>query len=185
MLICLAMVLISCSGKPASVSGQQQEYTEQQEALLEQGWTADPVENGDLSEKFGYNPKYGLQDNYFDITMGEGSCVAVKIIDIETDRCIRFVFVNENSTTTVSQIPQGKFYLKLASGRAWMQLETDSTIAGKFTTQAFYEKSRNVFDFGQKNSSREVNYELKINVRDASAENNFSTVPISESEFNS
>lgn len=106
-------------------------------------------------------------------------------MDVETDRCIRFVFVNENSTATVSQIPQGKYYLKLAYGRDWMQHDTDSVTVGKFTTHVFYEKSRNVFDFGRKNSLREVNYELKINVRNASAENNFSTEPISESEFNS
>lgn len=185
LLICMAAVLLSCSGKPAGVSRERQEYTGQQEALLQQGWTAGPVENGDLSEKYGYEPKFGLQDNYFDITMGEGSSVAVKIMDVETDRCIRFVFVNENSTATVSQIPQGKYYLKLAYGRDWMQHDTDSVTVGKFTTHVFYEKSRNVFDFGQKNSLREVNYELKINVRNASAENNFSTEPISESEFNS
>lgn len=77
LLICMAAVLLSCSGKPAGVSRERQEYTGQQEALLQQGWTAGPVENGDLSEKYGYEPKFGLQDNYFDITMGEGSSVAV------------------------------------------------------------------------------------------------------------
>lgn len=183
--LCLvAALILSCTNKTNTAAPEQQGGTAQQEALLEQGWTAATVENGELSEKYGYEPKYGLQDNYFDIKIGEGSCVAVKIMDTETNRCIRFVFVNENSTATVSQIPQGKYYLKLAYGMDWMQHETDSLTVGKFTTHAFYEKSHNVFDFGQKNSSREVNYLLEINVKGSSAENNFSTEPISESEFN-
>lgn len=185
--LCLvAALLLSCTNKANTAAPAQQggAETEQQEALLQQGWTADHVENGDLPETYGYEPEYGLQDNYFDIRIGEGSCVAVKIMDTETNRCIRFVFVNENSTTTVSQIPQGKYYLKLAYGKDWMQHETDSLTVGKFTTHAFYEKSCNVFDFGPKNSQREVNYLLEINVKDSSVENNFSTEPISESEFN-
>ena len=38
--------------------------------------------------------------------------------------------------------------------------------------------------FGEKNTGDFVNYSLKINVVDETSENNFTTVPISEREFN-
>ena len=115
--------------------------------------------------------------------MGEGYNVAIKIVDAATDKCVRYAVVRENSTTTVSQIPQGRYYLKLAYGQDWMELSTDSMIIGKFTRNAFYERSRQIYDFGKKNSLEQVNYELRINVQDASGMNNFETTPISEEEF--
>lgn len=154
--ICMAEMLLSYSNNHTCISMKRKKYTEKQGALLQNGWTA----------KFGYKPKFGLQDNYFDIV--KGSCVAVKIMDMKTKCCISFVLVNENSTVTVSQIPQGKYYLKLAYGRDWMQYDIDSTIVGKFTTNSYYEKSRDVSDFARKTSLRAVNYVLEINVKNAS-----------------
>ena len=115
--------------------------------------------------------------------MGEGYSVAVKIVDAQTDKCIRYAVVPENSTTTVTQIPQGRYYLKLAYGKDWMELQTDSVIIGKFTRNAFYERSRQMYDFGKKNSMQEINYDLRINVREEAGMNNFETSPISEEEF--
>ena len=51
--------------------------------------------DGELPSSYGVKPKYGLQDNYFDINMGEGCDIAVKIIDLSNDRCIRYIFVSE------------------------------------------------------------------------------------------
>lgn len=162
---------------------QAREKSEYQEQLTRDGWTLETLSDLELGEEYGVKPVYGLQDNYFDITMGEGYNVAIKIVDAATDRCVRYAVVRENSTTTVSQIPQGRYYLKLAYGQDWMELSTDSMIIGKFTRNAFYERSRQIYDFGKKNSLEQVNYELCINVQDASGMNNFETTPISEEEF--
>lgn len=162
---------------------QAREKSEYQEELMRDGWIFESLSDTELGEEYGIKPVYGLQDNYFDITMGEGFNVAVKIVDAVTDRCIRYVVVSENSTTTVSQIPQGRYYLKLAYGQDWMELSTDSMRIGKFTKNAFYERSRQIYNFGKKNSLEQVNYELRINVQDASGMNNFETTPISEEEF--
>ena len=64
-----------------------------------------------------------------------------------------------------------------------MELKTDSITIGKFTKNILYERSKDIYDFGKKNSTSIVNYQLKINVTDNGTMNNFETVPISEKEF--
>lgn len=158
------------------------EPTIAQQELIDEGWTkATPDEN--LAEAYGIKPIYGTQDNYFDIAIGNGCNVVVKIVDRYTDRCIRCVYVEENSTTTVQEIPQGVYYLKLAYGYDWMVLNTVDGKIGKFTRNVHYEKSQDVFDFGEKNSRDEINYRLEINVVNSKLDNNFLATPIDEEEF--
>ena len=182
MLFCSALIFAGCNNA-AKPTQQTHENSEYQEQLMRDGWTYEELSDSELGEEYGDKPIYGIQDNYFDITMGEGYNVAVKIVDAQTNKCIRYAVVPENSTTTVTQIPQGRYYLKLAYGRDWMELQTDSVIIGKFTRNAFYEKSREYYDFGKKNSMQEINYDLRINVREEVGMNNFETSPISEEEF--
>lgn len=172
--------LASCHKPDNQIEGH--ELTQQQQEMINQGWEfASPPE--DLSVDYGIEPIYGIQDNYFDITIGEGCNLAVKIMDVKTNKCIRYVYVAENTTTTVQDIPQGVYYLKLAYGLDWMKQETDSVTMGKFTRNVQYERSHNTFDFGVKNSREEINYQLEINVVDSHLENNFKSSPISEEEF--
>lgn len=158
------------------------EPTPAQQKLLDAGWTVETPDE-DLTEEYGIKPVYGIQDNYFDIAIGSGCNVAVKIMDIRTDKCIRYVYVAENTTTTVQEIPQGVYYLKLAYGYDWMELDTDNGKVGKFTRNVSYERSQDSFDFGVKNSSEEFSYRLEINVSGSTLENNFLSIPIDEEEF--
>lgn len=84
------------------------EPTQTQQKLLDAGWTNETPDE-DMSEDYGVKPIYGVQDNYFDIVMGSGCNVAVKIMELGTDKCIRYVYVAENTTTTVQEIPQGVY----------------------------------------------------------------------------
>lgn len=104
-------------------------------------------------------------------------------MDLKTNKCIRYVYVAENTTTTVQEIPQGVYYLKLAYGYDWMEKDTNDGKQGKFTRNVLYERSQDTFDFGIKNSREEINYRLYINVVDSKLENNFQTIPIDEKEF--
>jgi hypothetical protein len=160
-----------------------EELTASQQLLMSYGWTLKRHQGGELDKAYGVTPVYGIQDNYFDIVIGQGCNVALKIMDATTDKCIRYVYVPENEMVTVSEIPQGLYYLKLAYGKDWMELHSDSIILGKFTKGAFYERSTNTYDFGKKNSQTVMNYRLEINVVDDEAENNFYTEQISEEEF--
>ncbi|MFS6554494.1 hypothetical protein VPJ68_03150, partial [Parabacteroides distasonis] len=102
--------------------------------------------------------------------------------DVKTDKCIRQAYVQGGSSTIISQIPQKMVYLKLAFGKDWMELQTDSVKLGKFTRNVSYEKSVDVFDFGDKHSREIINYQLEINVQ-TNTKNNFITSPIDEKEF--
>jgi hypothetical protein len=180
-IICCSCHHVQQSGNDSSQSDNEATDVEQQ--MENEGWTPVSHENGELGKEFGIDNKYGLQDNYFDITIGKGFNVAIKIMDFETNKCIRYIYVSEASTAAVNDIPQGKYYLKLAYGNNWMELQTDSITIGKFTNDILYERSKDVYDFGKKNSTSIVNYQLKINVTDNGTMNNFETVAISEKEF--
>lgn len=176
----------SCSGGNSASSQQEgQAPSSQQSALTEAGWyTPKPSVSGELSKEYGVRSKYGQQDNYFDIKLGEGCDVAIKIIDANTDQCIRYVLVPENTTVNIQMIPQGQYYLKLAYGKNWMQYDNeDGSVEGKFADNFSYEKSTDIFDFGRKNSANVVSYELQINIVDSDLQNNFATTTISEQEF--
>ena len=150
-----------------------------------EGWYIPKIKpSGELPKEYGVKSKFGQQDNYFDIEIGKGCDVAIKIMDVATDKCIRYVFVPENSSANIQMIPQGKYYLKLAYGKDWMEYDNgDGTLSAKFTSNVTYDRSTDIFDFGKKNSSNVVNYLLQINVVDSELQNSFGTVEISESEF--
>lgn len=177
-----SLTLFSCH-RTALPTGGQEDLTFSQQQLLSDGWMLKGLQGGEFDKSYGVTPVYGIQDNYFDIIIGHGCCVAIKIVDAATEKCIRFVYIPEGEMVTVSEIPQGLYYLKLAYGKDWMELYTDSVVHGKFTKSAFYERSTKVYDFGKKNSQDIVNYRLEINVVDGEAENNFYTEQISEEEF--
>ena len=106
MLFLSALIVAGCKNT-VSDNLQVHENSEYQEQLMREGWTYEELLDSELGEEYGYKPIYGIQDNYFDITMGEGYSVALKIIDVQAEKCIRYAVVLENSTTTVTQIPQG------------------------------------------------------------------------------
>lgn len=181
--IYVLVLLSSCSLVGKDKQGDNNVVTPVQETMMANGWELSTPEGGDFDESMGIKPVYGLQDNYFDITIGKGFSVAVKIMSQKEHKCIRYIFVPEGQTVTVNEIPQGKYYLKLAYGNDWMVKTEGNHTLGKFTKNAFYEKSTNIFDFGMKNSTQLVNYKLEINVIDGSAKNNFQTIAINETEF--
>ncbi len=182
LLICIE----GCSGHTnKDVATDTNTLSQQQESLIDEGWYFPKDKpSGELSKEYGVKNKYGQQDNYFDIQIGTGCDVAVKLVDASTDKSIRYVFVPENTTENIQMIPQGKYYLKLAYGNDWMELDNgDGSLSGKFTRNVSYDKSIDIFDFGKKNSSSVVSYVLQINIDNSQLHNNFETVSISEADF--
>lgn len=189
-LLSLLVVLVSVTigGCANNVSSNQSETTtlsDFQNKLISEGWYIPKTKpSGELPKEYGVKSKFGQQDNYFDIEIGKGCDVAIKIMDVATDKCIRYVFVPENSSANIQMIPQGKYYLKLAYGKDWMEYDNgNGTLNAKFTSNVTYDRSTDIFDFGKKNSSNVVNYLLQINVVDSELQNSFGTIEISESEF--
>lgn len=179
------LCVTGCSGNNSCEKTDTNALSQQQKAMIEEGWYIPknkPI--GELSKEYNIKNKYGQQDNYFDIQIGNGCDVAVKIMDAATNKCIRYVLVPENSSETIQMIPHGKYYLKLAYGKDWMEYDNgDGSLSGKFTRNISYDKSIDIFDFGKKNSSSVVSYVLQINIIKDSQLNNFKTVAISEADF--
>lgn len=154
-----------------------------QQALIDEGWKFYTPEDGDLPTSYGITPVMGLLDNYFDIEMGTGLNLVVKIVDAQTNKSIRYVFVRENSKANISQVPPGQYYLKMAFGHDWMINDQDLQYRGKFTRDVSYEISEDIFDFGQANTFNAKSYSLRINMQQNELYTNFNTTAINEEQF--
>ena len=161
----------------------QESHSIVQQELIDNGWKMNTPENGDLPASYGITPVRGLLDNYFDIEMGDGLNLVVKIVDAQTNKTIRYVFVRENSKANISQVPPGQYYLKMAFGHDWMINDKDLQFRGKFTRDVSYEISEDIFDFGQANTFNAKSFCLKINMQQDTLYTNFNTTVISESQF--
>lgn len=185
-LIITSFLLFGCGNSNKTHSTKDEGITANQQKLLDEGWSStNENKSKDISSEYGIIPIYGIHDNYFDIKMGSGSNLAMKIIDLSKNKCIRYIYVHENSEFTVSQIPQGQYKLLIAYGRNWMTQQFDKATIGKFADDVFYERSTDIFDFGKKNSNEIVNYILTINVntQEYLHAKNFNTEEISEELF--
>lgn len=185
-LIITSFLLFGCGNSNKTHSTKDEGITANQQKLLDEGWSStNENKSKDISSEYGIIPIYGIHDNYFDIKMGSGSNLAMKIIDLSKNKCIRYIYVHENSEFTVSQIPQGQYKLLIAYGRNWMTQQFDKATIGKFADDVFYERSTDIFDFGKKNSNEIVNYILtiKVNTQEYLHAKNFNTEEISEELF--
>lgn len=68
--------------------------TANQQKLLNEGWNSNSgSKSRDISSEYGITPVYGIQDNYFDVKMGVGSDLVLKIIDLSKNKCIRYIYM--------------------------------------------------------------------------------------------
>ncbi|MBS1744627.1 MAG: hypothetical protein JST21_00510 [Bacteroidetes bacterium] len=105
--------------------------------------------NGNISDCSGISPKYDKNISTKLIITAQLTDVAVKLYDYETDRCIRYVFVNDGSTYAIKNIPEGKYYLKIAYGNDWEVKEGDPVCKGRFATHSSFKKDLSVYDFNK------------------------------------
>lgn len=182
-LVVMSFLLLGCINQN-NTNSTNTVITANQQKLLDEGWNSNKgSKSRDISSEYGITPIYGIQDNYFDVKMGAGSDLVLKIIDLSKNKCIRYIYVQENSEYTISQVPQGKYKLLIAYGKNWMTLQKDGETFGKFADNVHYEQSIDVFDFGKKNSKDMVNYLLTINVHETIHATNFNTEEIREDQF--
>ena len=146
------------------------------------------VPNGELSGCSEIKPRYnkGL-DNKLLITVGSNASVAVKLINISNDKCIRYVFINKNSTYSIRNIPEGRYYLKIAYGDDWSIMDGQSYCTGRFTKNTLFEKGEDILDYNlvySGNGYQVPSFSLKLDVIITEDRmNSFNTDKINENDF--
>lgn len=165
----------------------EQKLQQEKNNLISEGWEEREVSNGQLPLCYNFVPQKSNIDNYLEVQVGGGTDVAIKVMNIQTDKCIRYVFINSGSTYRIRNIPEGIFYLKIAYGKDWFSKVEDGQCVGKFTLNPMYEKGDDLMDFNLQYASDGYSipsFQLKLDVIATNTMNTYSSQDISESEFN-
>ena len=146
------------------------------------------VTNGELSGCPGLKPRYnrGLNNKLL-VTVGSSASVAVKLIDVTNEKCIRYVFINKNSTYAIKNIPEGKYYLKIAYGDEWGIMNGLPNGTGRFTKNPLFEKGEEILDYNlvkSGNGYQVPSFSLKLDIiMTEENKNSFNTNKINETDF--
>ena len=108
-------------------------------------------------------------------------------MNLSTDKCVRYVFINSGSTYTIRNIPEGSYYLKIAYGKNWLSKVESGRCVGKFIRDPMYEKGEDIMDFNIQYTADGYSipsFKLQLDVVSNSISNSFNSQNISESEFN-
>jgi hypothetical protein len=106
----------------------------------------------------------------------------------DEDVCIRMVYIRSNETFYLKNVPEGRYYLKIAYGKDWRQSIVNNQCIGKFIKNVQYEKGEEVLDFNLQKTYNGVNvpyFELSLNVITTQyKKDSYNADNISEKEFN-
>lgn len=159
----------------------------EKDKLITEGWEETSIINGEFPSCYNFTPQKSDIDNYLEVYVGSGTDVAIKLMNQQTEKCIRFTYINSGSKYRIRNIPEGKYYLKIAYGKDWFSRVENGQCIGKFIRNAIYEKGDEIMDFTLQYVSDGYNvpsYQLKLDVIASNTMNTFNTEHISEDEFN-
>ena len=165
----------------------ERKYKQEKDKLLSEGWKDEEIQNGQLSTCYNFKPAKGKVKNHLEVIVGGGTDVSIKVMNVETEKCIRYVFINSGTTFNIDNIPEGKYYLKIAYGKDWLSKIKNGQCVGKFVKNPLYEKGEDILDFNiQRNSNgRSIpSYKLSLDVVSSGISNSFNSQNISENDFN-
>jgi hypothetical protein len=164
-------------------------YQTEKDRLISDGWTETKVSNGRMKKCYNVVSKTGDIDNYLDVYVGGNTDVAIKIMNYATGICIRYVYVNSNTSYRVSNIPEGRYYLKIAYGKEWYSKIENGQCIGRFLRSPLYKKGEDVLDYNLKYDylAEQYNvpsYSVRLDVISSNRKDEFETSNITEDEFN-
>lgn len=165
----------------------EQKFQQQKDSLISSGWQEQNINNGQLSSCYNFNPKKGKIDNYLKIVVGGGTDVVIKVMNFETEKCIRYVYINSGSTYLIKNIPEGKYYLKIAYGKNWLSKVTNGQCVGKFIRNPIYEKGEDILDYNLQHNADSYSipsFSLSLDIIATDISNSFNSADISEDAFN-
>lgn len=145
------------------------------------------MNNGNISGCNNFSPEFNRTiSNRLEISVGLMIDVAVKLINYSTNTCIRYVYIQKGTSYTIRNIPEGKYYLKIAYGNDWRVKKGESKCDGKFFSNSLFKKSDEIIDFNlveTANGYEVPSYSLSLDVSSTTEGNGFNTDHISENEF--
>lgn len=162
-------------------------FQQVKDSLLAIGWQEQDILDGQLPNCYNFKPEVGDIDNSLTVSVGTGTDVVIKVMNLENDKCARYVFVNRGSTYAIRNIPQGKYYLKIAFGKNWLSKLENEQCIGKFISNSIYEKGEDILDFNIEYTSDGYSipsFTLQMDVISNDISRSFNSHNISESEFN-
>jgi hypothetical protein len=165
----------------------EQKLQQEKEKLIAEGWEETDISNGQLPSCYNFIPKKSKIDNYLEVHVGGGTDVAIKVMNLQTDKCIRYVFINSGSTYRIRNIPEGTYYLKIAYGKDWFSKVQGGQCVGKFIRNPMYKKGEDIMDFNLQYTSDGYSiprFQLKLDVIATNTMNTFNSQNISENDFN-
>jgi hypothetical protein len=135
-------------------------------------------------------------DNELSIRVGIGTDVIVKLINKKSDSCIRYVYVRGGDEYHLRNIPEAKYYLKIAYGEEWTEESENNKCYGRFIKKASYEVTKEILNFNRVKkgfphnlgNEQEVwdfpSYSLKLNFGAILDDQRFSSEKIKVDDFN-
>ena len=154
-------------------------------------WEKKDYESGATPDCENLTPEFDYDiDNYLKISVGSNTDVVVKLMKISSygDRCIRMAYIRSNETFYIKNVPEGKYYLKIAYGKDWRQNIIGSQCVGKFIKNAKYEKGDEILDFNIQKTYKGKSipyFELSLDIiMTKYPDNTYNSDNITESEFN-
>ncbi|MEO6348086.1 MAG: DnaJ domain-containing protein [Aquaticitalea sp.] len=160
-------------------------------------WDSTYYQTGNSPGCYNFTPRFNKAlDNKLEVTVGYNTDAVVKLINVRTKKCIRYVYIRSGDTYNVKNIPEGKYYLKIAYGKDWRQKIINQKCVGKFILDHLYKKGNDTLDFnkvfeGTKtkgnqsyNSYQIPSFSLKLDVITTDFSDQFKTNEISEEDFN-
>lgn len=175
----------SNEGNNSSPDSNSFEFTKSK--LIADGWEEDNFSNGQLPSCYNFKPKKSKIDNYIEVNVGSGTDVVIKVINYNTDVCIRYVYINSGTTYKIRNLPEGVYFLKIAYGKNWFSKVENGKCVGKFISNPLYKKGENLMDFHLKhheNGYSIPSFRLSLDVVQTPDADKFNSNSISEDDFN-
>lgn len=152
-------------------------------------WEAVDIKTGSTPNCFKFKSKFDKSiDNKLEISVGIHSDVVIKLINVSTNKCIRYVFIKAGDTYAMRNIPEGVYITKIAYGQEWRQKIINNGCIGKFIHKPLYKKGDDKLDFRlihNKNGYQIPFYKLTLDVVNLEKDDKrYDTDYISEEYFN-
>ncbi len=150
-------------------------------------WTSKNYSTGETPGCFSFKPKYNFNiDNFLRVTVGGNTDVVVKLVNLASYDCIRYVYIRGGESFEIKNIPEGFYFVKIAYGTDWKFTSALGTCFGKFTRNNDYIKGEDMMDFSLVKTPYGYDvpfYELRLDVFTTNKSNSFESEQISEEEF--